>query len=81
MLAFAISLRPIVLALALPGTFAGSLYSFVLRGTPFSWFPNVLGFITLLVAIWVALERFDPKQLALIPIGLPLLFGCILPKR
>jgi len=75
MLAFAISLGPIVLALALLGTFAGLLYNFVLRGTPFSWFPYVLGFITLPVAIWVAMDRFDPKQLALIPVSLPLFFG------
>lgn len=75
MLGFAISLGPIVVALALLGTFAGLLYNFVLRGTPFSWFPYVLGFITLPVSIWVAMERFDPKQLALVPIGLPLLFG------
>ncbi len=75
MLAFAISLGPIVLALALLGTFAGLLYNFSLRGTPFSWFPYVLGFITLPISIWVAMERFDARQLVLVPIGLPLLLG------
>lgn len=75
MLAFGISLGPLVLALALLGTFAGQLYNFLLRGTPFSWFPYVLGFITLPIFIWVAMERFDVKQLALVPVGLPLLFG------
>lgn len=75
MLAFALSIGPIVVAFALLGTFAGLLYNFILRGTPFSWFPYVLGFITLPVAIWVAMERFDWRQFVLIPIGLPLLFG------
>src|SRR5512140_278580 len=41
MLAFAISIGPIVVAFALLGTFAGLLYNFVLRGTSFSWFPYV----------------------------------------
>ncbi len=75
MLAFAVSLGPIVLALALLGTFAGLLYNFWLRGTPFSWFPYVLGFIILPVAVWVSIARFDAKELVLIPIGLPLLVG------
>ena len=75
MLAFAISLGPIVLLLALLGTFAGQLYNFGLRETSFSWLPYVLGFIVLPISIWVAMERFDPRQLALVPIGLPLLIG------
>lgn len=75
MLALAFSIGPIVLALALAGTMAGLLYNLVLRGTPFSWFPYVLGFTILPVAVWVAMERFDPRQLALIPIGIPLLIG------
>jgi 4-hydroxybenzoate polyprenyltransferase len=75
MLAFAISLGAFVLLLALLGTFAGLLYNFWLRGTPFSWFPYVLGFIVLPVFIWVSMERFDARQLALVPIGLPLLLS------
>lgn len=75
MLAFAISLGPIVLVLALLGTFAGLLYNFWLRGTPFSWFPYVLGFTILPIFIWTSQVRFDIKQLWLFPIGLPLLLG------
>ena len=75
MLAFAISLGPIVLLLALLGTFAGQLYNFWLRETSFSWLPYIVGFIVLPISIWVAMERFDPRQLALVPIGLPLLIG------
>lgn len=75
MLVFGISLGPIAFGLALLGTFAGLLYNFVLRGTPLSWFPYVLGFVTLPIFIWITMERFDARQLALIPIGLPLLFA------
>ncbi len=75
MLAFGISLGPAAFALALLGTFAGLLYNFVLRGTPFSWFPYVIGFITLPIFIWVTMERFDARQLGLVPVGLPLLFS------
>lgn len=75
MLVFAISLGPIVLLLALLGTLAGQLYNFWLRETAFSWFPYVLGFVTLPIAVWVSMERFDARQFVLVPIGLPLLFG------
>ena len=75
MLAFGISLGPIVFLLVLLGTFAGLLYNFWLRDTPFSWFPYVLGFVTLPIAVWVAMEHFDARQFVLVPIGLPLLFG------
>jgi len=75
MLTLAISLGPVILLLALLGTFAGILYNFWLRGTPFSWFPYVLGFVTLPVFVWVSMARFDARQLALVPIGLPLLVG------
>ena len=75
MLIFGISLGLIVFLLVLLGTFAGLLYNFWLRDTPFSWFPYVLGFVTLPIAIWVAMEHFDVRQLGLIPIGLPLLFS------
>lgn len=75
MLALAISLGPIALALALLGTFAGLIYNFWLRDTPFSWLPYVLGFIVLPIYVWVALEHFDARQLALIPIGVLLLLG------
>ena len=75
MLAFGISLGPMVFLFALLGTFAGLLYNFWLRDTPFSWVPYVLGFVTLPVGVWVAMERFDARQFALVPIGLPLLFG------
>ena len=75
MLVFAISLGPVIILLTLLGTFAGILYNFWLRGTPFSWFPYVLGFVTLPVFVWVSMERFDARQLVLVPIGLPLLVG------
>lgn len=75
MLAFGASLGPLALGLALLGTFAGLLYNFVLRGTPFSWFPYVLGFVTLPIFIWVTMERFDARQLALVPIGVSLLLA------
>jgi 4-hydroxybenzoate polyprenyltransferase len=75
MLAFAISLGPIALALVLLGTLAGVLYNFWLSDTPFSWLPYVLGFIVLPIYVWVAVERFDARQLALVPIGMPQLLG------
>jgi len=75
MLVFGISLGPIVFLLVLLGTFAGLLYNFWLRDTPFSWLPYVLGFITLPSAIWISMERFDARQMLLVPIGLPLLIG------
>ncbi len=75
MLVFVISLGPIILLLALLGTFAGVLYNFWLRGTPFSWFPYVLGFIILPIFVWASMARFDARQLILVPIGLPLLVG------
>ena len=75
MLGFSISLGPIIVLLALLGTFAGTLYNFSLRGTPWSWLPYVLGFVTLPVFVWVSMQRFDARQLALVPIGLPLLVG------
>jgi 4-hydroxybenzoate polyprenyltransferase len=75
MLVLAISLGPIIVLLALLGTFAGILYNFWLRGTPFSWFPYVLGFVTLPIFVWVSMARFDARQLVLAPIGLPLLIG------
>ena len=75
MLAFAISLGPLALILVLLGTFAGLLYNFWLRATPFSWLPYVLGFIVLLIYVWVAVERVDARQLALVPIGIPLLLA------
>lgn len=75
MVAFGLSLGPIAFGLALLGTIAGLLYNFALRGTTFSWFPYVLGFVTLPIFIWVTMERFDAQQLALVPIGLPLLLG------
>lgn len=71
----ALSLGPIPLLLILLGTLAGQLYNFVFRETPFSWFPYVIGFVTLPLYIWVALEHFDARQLLLVPIGMPLLFG------
>lgn len=75
MLAFAISLGPLALLLALLGTFAGQLYNFWLRETSFSWLPYILGFIVLPIFVWVSIERFDVRQLVLVPIGLPLLIG------
>jgi 4-hydroxybenzoate polyprenyltransferase len=75
MLVFAVSLGWIVTLLALLGTFAGVLYNFGLRDTPFSWFPYVLGFVTLPIFVWVSMARFDVRQLVLVPIGLPLLVG------
>ncbi len=75
MLVFAIPLGPVIVLLALLGTFAGILYNFWLRGTPFSWFPYVLGFVTLPIFVWVSMARFDARQLVLVPIGLPLLVG------
>ena len=75
MLVFSISLGPIIVLLALLGTFAGVLYNFWLRGTPWSWLPYMLGFVTLPVFVWVSMQRFDARQLALVPIGLPLLVG------
>ena len=75
MLVFAISLGPVIVLLTLLGTFAGILYNFWLRGTPFSWLPYVLGFVTLPIFVWVSMERFDARQLVLVPIGLPLLVG------
>ncbi len=73
MLAFAISLGAIALLLVLLGTIAGLFYNFWLRETPVSWLPYVLGFTVLPVFVWVSMERFDARQLALVPIGLPLL--------
>jgi len=75
MLAFAISLGPLALLLVLLGTFVGLLYDFWLRDTPFSWLPYVLGFIVLPIYVWVAMERFDARQLALAPIGMALVLG------
>jgi 4-hydroxybenzoate polyprenyltransferase len=75
MLAFAASFGPVVVLLALLGTFAGILYNFWLRDTAFSWFPYVLGFVTLPLFVWVSMERFDPRQFLLVPLGLPLLVG------
>ena len=75
MLALAVSLGPMIVLLALLGTFAGILYNFWLRGTPFSWFPYVLGFVVLPIFVWVSMERFDARQLILVPMGLPLLVG------
>ncbi len=75
MLAFAVSLGPLIVLLVLLGTFAGILYNFWLRDTPFSWFPYMLGFITLPVFVWTSMARFDARQLVLVPIGLPLLVG------
>ena len=75
MLALSISLGPVIVLLALLGTFAGIMYNFWLRDTPFSWFPYVLGFVTLPVAVWASMARFDARQLLLVPIGLPLLVG------
>ncbi|MDE3090471.1 MAG: UbiA family prenyltransferase [Chloroflexota bacterium] len=75
MLTFAISLGPIVLLLALLGTIAGIIYNFWLRGTPFSWLPYVLGFIVLPISVWVSMQSFNVNELALVPIGLPLLVG------
>ncbi|MCL4486923.1 MAG: UbiA family prenyltransferase [Chloroflexi bacterium] len=75
MLGFAATLGPYVLALALAGTLAGLFYNFVLRGTPLSWLPYVLGFAVLPVYVWTTVERFDARQLALVPIGIPLLIG------
>jgi len=75
MLLLAVSLGPIIILLALLGTFAGILYNFWLRGTPFSWFPYVLGFITLPIYVWASMARFDARQLILAPIGVPLLVG------
>ena len=75
MLGFAGSMGPLVVLLALLGTFAGILYNFWLRDTPLSWFPYVLGFVVLPISIWVSIERFDIRQLVLVPIGLPLLVG------
>lgn len=75
MLAFAASFGPVVVLLALLGTFAGILYNFWLRDTPFSWFPYVLGFVTLPVSVWISMEHFDARQLLLVPLGLPLLVG------
>ncbi len=75
MLAFGISLGWIALLLVLLGTFAGQLYNFWLRDTPFSWLPYVIGFITLPIYIWFVMQRFDARQIVLVPIGLPLLFG------
>jgi 4-hydroxybenzoate polyprenyltransferase len=75
MLAFAISLGPLALILVLLGTFAGLLYNFLLRDTPFSWLPYLLGFIVLPIYVWVAVERVDARQLALVPIGILLLLA------
>jgi 4-hydroxybenzoate polyprenyltransferase len=75
MLGFSASLGPLVVLLALLGTFAGILYNFWLRGTPLSWFPYVFGFVVLPISVWVSIERFDIRQLVLVPIGLPLLVG------
>lgn len=75
MLAFGISLGWIALLLVLLGTIAGQLYNFWLRGTPFSWLPYVIGFITLPIYIWFVMQRFDARQILLVPIALPLLFG------
>jgi 4-hydroxybenzoate polyprenyltransferase len=75
MLACAVLLGPIALSFVLLGTLAGQIYNFRLRGTPFSWLPYVLGFIILPIFVGVAMERFDARQLALVPIGLPLLFA------
>ncbi len=75
MLACAVSLGSVIVLLALLGTFAGILYNFWLRGTPFSWFPYVLGFVTLPISIWISMEHFDARQFLLVPLGLPLLVG------
>jgi 4-hydroxybenzoate polyprenyltransferase len=75
MLAFSAALGPPVLALALAGTAVGLLYNYVLRGTPLSWAPYIIGFIVLPVYIWTSVARFDVRQLALVPIGMPLLIG------
>jgi 4-hydroxybenzoate polyprenyltransferase len=75
MLGFSSSLGPLVVLLALLGTFAGILYNFWLRDTPLSWFPYVFGFVILPISVWVSIERFDIRQLVLVPIGLPLLVG------
>ena len=75
MLGFSASLGPLLVLLALLGTFAGILYNFWLRGTPLSWFPYVFGFVVLPVSVWVSIERFDIRQLVLVPIALPLLVG------
>jgi 4-hydroxybenzoate polyprenyltransferase len=75
MLTFAASFGPVVVLLALLGTFAGILYNFWLRDTAFSWFPYVLGFVALPVFVWVSMGRFDARQLLLVPLGLPLLVG------
>jgi 4-hydroxybenzoate polyprenyltransferase len=75
MLAFAATLGPVIVLLALLGTFAGILYNFWLRDTAFSWFPYVLGFVTLPIFVWLSIARFDARQLVLVPIGLPLLVG------
>ncbi len=69
------TLGTLALLFVLLGTFAGQLYNFWLRDTPFSWFPYVLGFVALPIFIWVSMENFDVRQLALVPIGVPLLFG------
>ena len=75
MLAFAISLGPLALILVLLGTFAGLLYNFWLRDTPFSWLPYLLGFIVLPIYVWVAVERVDARQLVLVPTGILLLLA------
>ena len=75
MLGFSVSLGPLVVLFALLGTFAGILYNFWLRDTAWSWFPYVFGFIVLPISVWVSIERFDIRQLLLVPIGLPLLVG------
>src|SRR5450756_173709 len=63
MLAFAATLGPVIVLLALLGTFAGILYNFWLRDTAFSWFPYVLGFVVLPLFVWVSMARFDARQL------------------
>jgi 4-hydroxybenzoate polyprenyltransferase len=75
MLGFSASLGPLLVLLALLGTFAGILYNFWLRGTPLSWFPYVFGFVVLPISVWVSIEHFDIRQLVLVPIALPLLVG------
>ncbi len=75
MLVFALSLGPVFLVLALLGTLTGLAYNFGLKQTRFSWLPYLLGFVVLLAAVWIGIERFDARELYLLPSGLLLLFG------
>ncbi|MBI3914038.1 MAG: UbiA family prenyltransferase [Chloroflexi bacterium] len=75
MFIFALTLGPIGFVLALLGTFAGQIYNFRLRGTPYSWIGYVLGFSVLPFFIWDAASSFSPTFLIIVPIGIPLIFA------